>query len=200
MLTEKNLSELGVRNPSMWVGVINSGFDKYGIDTPLRQAMFLAQCLHESGNLSILKENLNYSVDGLVKIFSKYFDRAKAVRYARQPEAIASLVYANRMGNGPEASKDGWRYRGRGCIQTTGYNNYRRLSDRTGIDFVGNPELLEQPEYAIEAACVFWSDNGLNQYADRGDVKGATRIINGGYTGLSDRIAKYTKCLRVLNA
>lgn len=174
---------------------------EYNITTIHRVAGFLAQTQHESGDFNILKENLNYSSKGLRTVFKKYFPTyALAEQYARKPEKIANRVYANRMGNGDEASGDGWKYRGRGILQITGKNNYYKLSqhcfgDNTLLD---NPDKLLEPEYALKSACWFWEANGLNDYCDRLDIKGMSKRVNGGYNGLQDRINHWTNNIAVL--
>ena len=170
------------------VNGINETLNKYNINTPLRIAHFLAQILHESGYLKALKENLNYSVQGLTKTFKKYFiNEAEALPYARNQEKIANKVYANRMGNGPESSGDGWKYRGRGVIMITGKDNYTTLSKDTGIDFVKKPQLLEQMDYAIMSGGWYWNKNNLNTIADKDDILTITKRINGGTIGIESR-------------
>lgn len=159
---------------------------KYGVNTPLRLAHFFAQIDHESG-LRPISENLNYSAQGLKRVFGKYFTDLEAVNAARKPELIANRVYANRMGNGNEASGDGWKYRGRGFIQITGKNNYKALTESTGIDYVNNPELLLTEADSMISALWFWDLRGLNRYADNDDINQITRRINGGYNGLEHR-------------
>lgn len=171
---------------------------KYEINTIKRKAMFLAQLDHESG-LKPISENLNYSEAGLLGVFKKYFTPAQAKQYARKPEAIANRVYANRGGNGNEASGDGWKYRGRGFIQLTLKDNYKALSKATGVDYVSNPDSLLNEADAMIAALWYWKTNNLNKYSDSGDVKGATKVINGGYNGLADRQSKYEKYLKELS-
>lgn len=179
--------------------------DKYGdsliqecqhieVNTPLRVAHFLGQVFHESGNLRYVEENLNYSVTGLLKIFPKYFNQLEAERYARNPQMIASRVYADRMGNGPEHTGDGWRYRGRGLIQVTGKENYRRLGSWVNRDLVARPELVAT-EFAATSAAWYWSYTGLNRYADADDLREITRRINGGFNGLDARrkLVEYAK-------
>ena len=190
---------MGVKEPNLWVPALNDALPKYDIKTKDENAMFLAQCLHESGNFSFLRENLNYSEQGLLATFPKYFNNLTAREYAKKPEKIANRVYANRYGNGPESSGDGFKYRGRGIVHTTFKNNYQRVSEALGADFVKSPELLEMPEFAVLAACVFWKDNNLNRFAIFKDVKGATKGINGGFNGLNDRIKKYDLVQRILN-
>jgi len=169
-----------------------------GIDTAKRQAMFLAQIKHESGGMKITEENLNYSASRLLQIFGKYFNRSTASQYARNPRAIASKVYANRMGNGSESSGEGWKYRGRGLIQLTGKDNYSSFSRDTGIDVVSNPDYLLTPEGAILSAIWFWNKNDLNSFADKSDIEGSTRRINGGYNGLHERKIFYADAVREL--
>ena len=170
---------------------------KYGLSNPLRKAHFWGQIYHES-KCRPISENLNYSADGLSKTFTKYFPSIeRANLYARKPEAIASRVYANRMGNGNEAKKEGWKYRGRGFIQITGKENYKALSKDTGIDFISNPnELLNEPN-ALLSALWFWSKAGLNKYADTDSTKTITLRINGGTIGLYDRIDNVKKLKEV---
>lgn len=168
---------------------------EFGIDTPARLAAFLAQVAHESGNLGRLVESLNYSAQGLVAVWPRRFTADTAAAYARHPEQIANLVYAERMGNGDLASGDGWRYRGRGLIQVTGRANYAACGKALGLDLVGAPELLEQPEPAARSAAWFWRMRNLNPMADRGDIEGITKAINGGLTGLADRKERYAAAL-----
>ena len=167
----------------------------FNISSPLRMAHFLAQCAHESANFTALRENLNYSADGLLKIFPKYFPtRALADTYARQPEKIANRVYASRMGNGDEASGDGYKFRGRGFIQLTGKNNYKQFSDFIKEDCVANPDLVAT-KYPLTSAAFFFNRNDLWRICDRGDsadvVKAVTVRVNGGTHGLPDRLQKF---------
>lgn len=172
--------------------------NRNGINTPLRLAHFFAQIHHESGGGKRLVENLNYSKDGLLKIFRSDFDTNKdrrlspteirvAEMLARKPEQIANFVYANQNGNGGVNSGDGWRFKGRGYIQITGRANYRELSKDVGIDFVSKPELLEQEVNAMISAVWFWTDKKINQVADTDDLNRVTRIINGGFNGIEER-------------
>lgn len=184
---------------AQWVDPINATLTKFNINTRQRVAMFLAQVGHESANLNTTKENLNYSVDGLRKVFGKYFPSTSvAAQYARKPQAIASRVYANRLGNGNEASGEGWKYRGRGLIQVTGKDNYTACGEALGLDLVLNPELLESAMNAALSAGWFWSANGLNVISDGGSVETATRRINGGLNGLEDRKRLYLKAMKAL--
>ena len=161
-------------------------FEKYEVNTKLRIAHFMAQISHESG-LKPISENLNYSSQGLIQTFSKYFTTTEAINFANQPEKIANRVYANRMGNGDEKSGDGWKYRGRGFIQITGKINYFQLANDTDLDCLKNPDLLLQEANAMISALWFWNKAGLNKLADKNDIKGITRKINGGYNGLEHR-------------
>lgn len=160
----------------------------YEINTPSRVACFLAQVAHESGGFTAVKENLNYSADGLTKIFHKYFPTLEhANPYARNPEAIANKVYANRMGNGDEHSGDGFKYRGRGCIQLTGHDNYHAFAHDMQLPIDEAVEYLETFEGACMSAAWFWNKNHLNQWADHEDMVTLTKKINGGTIGLEDR-------------
>ena len=171
---------------------------EFGIDTPLRQAAFLAQIAHESGQLRTLIENLNYSAEALLRVFPRHFDVGQATAYARHPQRIGSRVYANRMGNGDEASGDGWRYRGRSLIQITGHDNYAACGAALGLDLIAQPELLEQPGPAARSAGWFWHRHGLSRPADARDIETITRRINGGLTGLEDRKAHYARACAAL--
>jgi len=174
---------------------IPSVAEKFGVTTPLRLAHFLAQCAHESGNFTAVKENLNYSADGLRKIFGKYFPTdALAAQYARQPEKIANRVYASRMGNGNEASGDGFKFRGRGYIQLTGKENYAAFDKIVEEDILANPDLVAT-KYPLLSAAFFFNKNGLWAICDKGDsidiVTMVTKRVNGGTHGLEDRITKF---------
>ena len=163
--------------------------EEYGIDTPLRMAHFLAQTSHESGGFRAVEENLNYRAETLTKIFPKYFRDKDPNDYAKQPEKIANLVYSNRMGNGSPESGDGFRYRGRGLIQLTGHDNYKRFADGIEATLEEALEFLATPEGAVESAAWFWANNGLNELADTDDVTKVTKKINGGTIGLAERQA-----------
>lgn len=155
----------------------------------LRRIHFWSQLAHESG-LRPIEENLNYNAAGLLRVFSKYFNPVTAFQYQRKPQAIANRVYANRMGNGNEASGDGWKFRGRGFIQTTGRDNYRELNRIYKIDCLARPELLLIEEIAMKAALHFWRKHNLNDFADDDNIRSLTRRINGGLNGLQDRQEK----------
>lgn len=173
---------------------------KYEITTADRVAAFLAQCGHESADFTILQENLNYGAKGLVGIFKKYFpseDLAK--EYERKPEKIANRVYGGRMGNGPEASGDGYMYRGRGAIQLTGKLNYQAFANSIGLTIEDAVHYCETLDGAIESACWFWQKNKLNDVADKKDILLMTKKINGGTIGLEDRKKHYEHNLHVLS-
>lgn len=186
------------KDPEVWYNALTEYLPQFEIVTPARVAGFIAQCQHESLDFTILQENLNYSAKGLRGVFGKYFpsdDLANA--YARKPEMIANRVYASRMGNGDEASGDGWRFRGRGIIQITGRNNYTQCSKDLFQDssLVDEPDLLRTPEYAVLTACWFWHKNSLNQICDRGDIVLLSKRINGGTIGLEDRVKHWNIAL-----
>ena len=212
MITEDQFKKMfpKVKDIQTWLEALNDNLDKWGINTPIRKAAFLAQCAHESGGFSIMEENLNYSDAGLKKIFGKYFPSdALAAVYARKPEKIANRVYANRMGNGDEASGDGWKYKGRGIIQLTGKDNYTAASKA-----IYNSSLLEEcpwfvaerPDVAVQVACWFWRSNDINEFADVEDVDGVSDKINrgrktaayGDSIGFKDRLEYYNKFKTIL--
>lgn len=205
MITTEQFHKLFPRNPEpqVWADAMANVFPVYEINTPQRIAAFLAQCGHESGGWTTFEENLNYSAPGLRKIFGKYFPNDElALAYQRQPEKIANRIYANRMGNGPEESGDGFRYRGRGPIQLTGKSNYTAFAKDMFEDWenvVENPDWVTyDKDFALMSAIWFWNKNKLNHEADIGDIKTMTRKINGGYIGLEDRIKHYNECIHEL--
>lgn len=202
VLTLNQLKQM-VNNPYIehWHEVLEQLLPDYDINTPLRVAHFIAQCAHESGNFVFIKENLNYGAPGLMKTFKRYFPTQElAQQYAKKPEMIANRVYANRMGNGDEASGDGWRYCGRGLIQLTGRDNYTFFAGSLGISVEEASEYLATFEGAAQSACWYWEQNNLNRFADANDVRGLTRAINGGYIGLEDRQKHTEHALHVLGA
>jgi putative chitinase len=174
----------------------NTILNKYEINTPLRRAHFMAQIEHES-NLKPISENLNYSSDGLLKIFKKYFTKETALLYHRKPEKIANKVYSSRMGNGDELSGDGWKYRGRGFIQVTGRNNYSALNKDTGLDVINQPDLLLEEPNALISALWFWKKNNINRLADKDDIMAVSKAINGGFIGLEHRKSLLIKWKRL---
>lgn len=196
-----NLKNLVGHLPEKVITQIPECAEKFQINTPLRLAHFLAQCSHESANFKATEENLNYSVSGLKKVFKKYFRGHLADKYARQPEKIASRVYGGRMGNGNEASKDGYKYRGRGYIQLTGKFNYRSFNDVVDEDVIAHPELVAQ-KYTLLSAAWYWNSRSLNRVADLGAnkavIKRVTKKVNGGFNGLVDRIKQFKKYYSLL--
>lgn len=204
--TQDHLNQMIHGNPYVdhWYESLNMILPDYEITTPPRVAMFIAQCAHESGGFRAIKENLNYRAASLRKLFPKYFpDDAIAQRYANMPnkqEAIANRIYANRMGNGDEASGDGYRYCGRGLIQLTGKNNYTMFAGSIDVPVEELPDYLSTFEGAVQSACWFWEMNNLNKWSDAGDVLTVTKKINGGTIGLEDRIKHYNHALHVLGA
>jgi putative chitinase len=180
-----------------WEEPLRAAFDKYEINTPKRQAVFIGQCAHESANFTKLEENLNYSPERLTKVWpSRFPDLASANKYAYNPQALANKVYAGRLGNNQE--NDGWKYHGRGLIQLTGRENYERCGSSLGVDLIGNPDWLLDSKYAALSAGWFWNKKGLNELADQQEHGMITKRINGGTHGLDDRLQKTTKALAAL--
>jgi len=182
---------------------LNRAMVRWRIDSLVRQAAFLAQVAHESGQLRNLVENLNYSAEALVRTWPSRFTAQTAAAYARQPEKIANKAYGGRMGNGPEASGDGWRFRGRGLLQVTGRSNYREAGTGLGLPLEDEPDLLEQAEHAAQSAAWWWAKHGLNQLADAGRIRDIGSIINTGQPGktphgAAERLTLYDIALRVL--
>lgn len=201
MLTTTQFKSLNpsCKNVDLYVPLLAKYMPMFGIDTPLRQAFFLAQASHESGGFTKLVENLNYtSAERLVIIFSKYFpNKAVAAPYAGKPEKIANVVYANRMGNGAASTGDGWKYRGKGIIQITGKTSQIRAMLECDLASIDS---LMEIEGAIKSACWWWKTNNMNRHSDKDDIKASTKTLNGGYNGLEDREAllkKYKKALGV---
>ena len=196
------LDKLKGHIPDAVIAMIPDTAAKFQINTPLRLAHFLAQCGHESGGFRATQENLNYSAKGLNGIFRKYFPtEAAAAAYARQPQKIASKVYANRMGNGSEASGEGYKFRGRGYIQLTGKENYTAFGKSIGEDIISNPDVVAS-KYALLSAAWFFSKNGLHRMADEGAsdliVTKITKRVNGGTIGLPDRIKHFKEYYHLL--
>lgn len=208
-MTEEQLAAimpLAHSNVDVYIDALNRAMNEFEISTTNRQAAFLANVAHESAELSRALENLNYSANGLLLVFGRYFDKESANAYARQPERIANHVYANRNGNGDEASGDGWKYRGRGLIQITGRDNYRACGDALGMDLVAIPELLADPAHASDSAAWFFRSNGCNELADADDFQGVCGIINCGrkdaplsrILGYDERVKYWLAAKRVL--
>jgi putative chitinase len=209
MLTLKQFKEFAphTKYPEQWHDALfgkqtelggHSLLDDYDINTPKRIAYFMAQCHHESGGFVFVSENLNYKASGLVKVFPKYFDESTARAYEKQPQKIANRVYANRMGNGDEASGEGFKYAGKGIIQLTGKDNYTRFAQSLEISVEDAAEYMKTFEGAAQSACWFWETNNLNKFADAGDLKTMTRVINGGYKGMEDRELQFARISKLL--
>jgi putative chitinase len=196
-MNSTQLQQLGIAEE--WLAPLNETFQKYDISTPTRQAFFIGQCAHESGNFKVLEENLHYSATRLMAVWpSRFPNIAVANQYANNPEKIANYVYAGRLGNGDEESGDGWRYHGRGLIQLTGKDNYANCGSGLGVDLLSSPNMLIDPQYAALSAGWFWNKKGLNALADDQDLDTMTKRINGGLIGLDDRKAKIAKAISVL--
>jgi len=193
------LEKLKGHIPDSVIAQIPDTAAKFGIDTPIKLAHFLAQCGHESGGFRVTSENLNYSAQGLKSIFPKYFRTVIAENYARNPQKIANLVYGNRMGNGPESSGDGFKYRGRGYIQLTGKDNYTAFGKAIGEDIASNPDLV-QSKYPLLSAAWFFYRNCLKKCVDASDatVTAVTKCVNGGTIGLPDRLKHFKEYYNLL--
>lgn len=201
-ISEQELKELIPQNKYVpqWTRALNLLLLSYEINNPKRIAAFLAQCIHESGGFVFLRENLNYRAESLMKVWPRHFPNLEIAKaYQRNPEKIANRAYANRMGNGDEKSGDGWRFSGRGLIQLTGKSNYQDFADSIETSLEEIPEYLETFEGAVQSACWFWETNNLNSLADKGDIVGLTKKINGGTIGLEDRIKHYKHALEVFD-
>ena len=187
------------KDPVGWSAALNDQLPKFGIITVEQVSMFIAQCGHESGEFNFISENLNYSGDRLLVIFPKYFKGVDVTKYHRQPEKIANRVYASRMGNGPEASGEGFKYRGSGLIQLTGKENFTKGSQALFKDdrLVTNPDLVRTDKtVALQTALWYWDSRRLGNVTD---IVAATKIINGGTIGIEDRTSKYNKGVKVLS-
>ncbi len=185
------------KEPEVFCNLLDNLLSASGIDTKERVVMFLAQCGHESQGFTRFTEGLNYGAEGLLATFPKYFPDLKTAKaYERQREKIANKVYANRMGNGPESSGDGWKFRGRGIIMATGKETYSKLSEFIGENLIETPDLISTDmNISIKCAIWFWNKNKLNAFADSKDIKSVTKIINGGYNGLEDRTKHYKELM-----
>jgi len=196
-LTAEKLQKLHIG--AEWADALNETFSRFDITSNNQQAMFIGQCSHECGNFKLLEENLNYRAATLMKLWPKRFPTQEiANAYDRNPKKIANMVYSSRMGNRDEASGDGYRFRGRGCIQLTGHANYFHAGQALGVDFVSNPDLVSTPKFASLTAGWFWSTHKCNPPADALDYVKVTKIINGGTIGLDDRIKHVQMALAVL--
>jgi putative chitinase len=184
-----------------WADALNETFSRFNLTSNNQKAMFIGQCSHECGNFRILEENLNYKAATLMKLWPKRFPTQEiANAYDRNPKKIANMVYSSRMGNRDESSGDGYRFRGRGCIQLTGHANYFHASKALGVDFVADPDLVATPRFAALSGGWFWATHNCNAPADALDYTKVTKIINGGTIGLDDRIKHVQHALSVLNS
>ena len=198
MVSAEHLKKLGIGGA--WVDALNDTFTRFNISSQRQQAAFIRQCGHECGNFRTLEENLNYRAATLMKLWPKRFPTLEiANAYAGNPKKIANMVYASRMGNRDEASGDGYRFRGRGCIQLTGHANYFHAGKALGVDFVMEPDLVATPKYAALTAGWFWSTHGCNDLAAVADWTGLTKKINGGTIGLQDRIKHTDEAFHILS-
>ena len=210
VINKKQTSLLIKTAADIWHPLFVEILPKYEINSIQRVAAFIAQCSHESANFTVLRENLNYSAEGLNKVFAKYFVRASrdAGTYARNPEKIANVVYANRMGNGDVSSGDGWRFRGRGVIQLTGRDNYTAFGKSVRLTTLETIDYLETRRGALESACWYWKINNLNKWVDINDFDGLSDSINlgrktsaiGDANGFADRKALFIESCKVLGA
>ena len=201
-LTKQQLAQAvpGIPYLDHWFDALSQALPDYDINTPQRIAAFLAQCGHESGGFTAIKENLNYKAESLCRVWPRYFNTSNATDYAHNQEKIANRAYGGRMGNGPEESGDGYKFCGRGLIQLTGRSNYQAFADSIQISIDDASEYLKTFEGCVQSACWFWEANNLNQFADSGDILTMTKRINGGTLGLDDRTARYHHALQVLGA
>jgi putative chitinase len=201
--TQNQLAQMipGNQYVDEWYKALCYMLPKYEINTPQRVAAFVAQCAHESGNFRTLRENLNYSAGSLMRVWPSRFPTLEiANQYAMQPEKIANRAYADRMGNGPESSGDGWKYSGKGLIQLTGKDNYSRFAQSINMSIDQLPEYLVTFEGAVQSACWFWNTNHLNQFADSNDILTMTQRINGGTNGLEERQKNNEHNLQILES
>jgi putative chitinase len=197
MVNSNQLAKLHIS--ADWVDPLNETFARFNINTPNQQAAFIGQLSHECGHFRLLEENLNYKAATLMRLWPKRFPTLEiANAYAGNPKKIANMVYASRMGNRDEASGDGYRFRGRGCIQLTGHANYFHAGKALGVDFVMEPDLVATPKYAAMTAGWFWDTHKINGPADASDTTKVTKIINGGTIGLNDRVALTQQALASL--
>jgi putative chitinase len=202
-ITPQQLSQIIPDNQyvDQWCEALNKFLPDYKINTVQREAAFLSQCAHESAGFTALQENLNYQAASLMRVWPTHFPTIEiATQYAHHPEQIADRAYANRMGNGDEASGDGWKFRGRGLIQLTGRSNYTAFGNTVNMTPDQVIEYVQTFDGAVQTACWFWNTNNLNQYADVNNIQTITQRINGGLNGLDDRIARYNLAQQALGA
>jgi putative chitinase len=202
MITLQQFQSIVGNNPNAehWVEALNKVWPDYEINTPHRIAAFMGECCVESGRFTAVQENLNYTAASLTRVWPSKFPAGIAEQYAHNPEKIANRAYGGRMGNGPEETGDGWKFRGRGIIQMTGHDNYQSFADSLQISIDEAASYAETFEGAVQSACWFWETNNLNAIADKGDIDHISKIINGGTHGLDERRQYYQHALQVLGA
>ena len=199
MVRADQLQQMGIG--AQWVDPLNETFARFNINSAVEQAAFIGQCGHECNNFKTLEENLNYRAATLMKLWPKRFPTQEiANEYAGKPNRIANKVYADRMGNRDEQSGDGYRFRGRGCIQLTGSDNYHHAGQALGVDFWAQPDLVSTPKYAALTAGWFWDTHKCNAAAQAQDWTRLTKIINGGTFGLEERVALTNHDIAILSA
>jgi putative chitinase len=196
------LNKLHNKIPVQVLNELGDVMKQFNITNSFRLTHFLAQVAHESGNFKHVRENLNYSTEGLLKVFPKYFDKNTAPLYARKPEQIANIVYESRMGNGNRNSGDGWRFRGRGYLQLTGRTNYKAFSDHIGdVNIMINPDLIAT-KYPLTSAGWFFEKRGLWKICDEGvdlaTIRKVSQRVNGGFNGIADRVSKTNVLFNIL--
>ena len=208
MITLQQFSQMIPTNKEAaeWYAIATELFPKYNINTTNRIAGFMAQCAHESGDFRLLEENLNYSEETLIRVFGRYFGQApkrNAAEHARKPEKIANYVYmdefrspSSRLGNTQPG--DGWKFRGGGIKQLTGRSNFSRFGESIGMTADQAADYVRTKRGAFESACWFWKTNNLERFADRDDIDGMSRAVNGGDNGLADRRSRYTKAKSIV--
>jgi putative chitinase len=198
-MEESIVKQIMPHAPQPWIDALMAIMPEIGVNSPLRQAAFLAQIAHESSGLVHVEENLNYSAQRLVEVFPKYFPTMDiATGYDRQPEKIANKIYGGRMGNGIESSGEGWKYHGRGPIQVTGKSNYFECGEAIKETLIDQPELLLIPDKGMKSAGWYWITKNLNFFADAGDMETITRSINGGLIGFDERMKLYAQASALL--
>lgn len=185
-------------NALKWAPFLTAAMQEFEIVTADRQAAFLAQLAYESELFAVIEEDMNYRADRLLAVFPNHFTQQEAEAYAHKPQMIANRVYAGRYGNGDESSGDGWKFRGRGLIQTTFRDNYAALVQPLGVDFLADPDALFEPDLAARSAGHYWLTHGCNQEADSASFRAITRAINGGLNGLNQRINLWARAKKAL--
>lgn len=202
MITVEQLQKILTGNTHIkeWCDALNKFFPTYGINSIKEQAAFIAQCAHESRNFTALQEDLHYSAASLTRVWPQRFPPAIAAQYAMNPEKIANRAYGGRLGNGPEETGEGWKYRGQGLIQLTGKSNQENFAKTIGKKIEDMPAYLATFDGAVESACWFWKTHNLNTLAQSDNIDAISKAINGGTIGLEERRKNYNKILPILSA